>query len=231
MHLLPTSAWRLTILCVSLLLASGSALAEDKPGRDKEALRRVQQALRQSQAKLQAAVDEKALLQTKHSELEGQLAQSAKDLSSLQAQLRGVRGELSRSQGDAARLSAELSALRSSSQAEQASLQGQVNELNRRLADNTQTLGNVTGLLGHSTQALATAEQKNRQLYAIGRDVIERYRNKGFGQVLAQQEPVFGLREVTLENEAEALRDQIEAQRLVVPGGAATMAPTGAGKR
>jgi len=49
--------------------------------------------------------------------------------------------------------------------------------------------------------------------------------------VLAQQEPVFGLREVTLENEAENLRTQIEAQRLVGSGGAAALAPTGAGPR
>jgi hypothetical protein len=43
---------------------------------------------------------------------------------------------------------------------------------------------------------------------------VEAYRSKGFGDVAAQREPVFGLRAVELENVAETLRTQIDAQRL-----------------
>lgn len=233
MRQLPVTPSLLGLIFLAVTLTCGPAGAADdaKGGRDKEALRRVQQALRQSQAKLQAVQDERALLQTQHSALEAKAAEAEKELTSTQGQVRSLRAELARSQAEGKRLSGELASLKTSSQAEQTALQGRLDDLGRRLTEHQQTLANVTNLLGHSTQALSTAEEKNRQLYAIGRDVIARYHNKGIGEVLAQQEPVFGLREVTLENEAEALRTQIEAQRLVVPTGATASAPTGAGPR
>lgn len=233
MQSLPVRTRLLGVISLATLLACGPAWAADdaKGGREKEALRRAQMALRQAQAKLQAVQDEKAQLQTQHSALEAKAAEADKELANTQAQVRSLRNELARSQAEGKRLGTELASLKASSQAEQTALQGRVDDLGRRLSESQQTLVNVTQLLSHSTQALSTAEEKNRQLYAIGRNVIERYHNKGLGEVLAQQEPVFGLREVTLENEAETLRTQIEAQRLVVPGGASALAPTGAGAR
>lgn len=233
MQSLPVRTRLLGVISLAAMLACGHAVAADdaKGGRDKEALRRAQQALRQSQAKLQAAQNEQAQLQAKHSALEAQAAEAEKELAGVQAQVRSLRAELARSQAEGKRLGTELASLKASSQAEQTAQQGRIDDLSRRLTENQQTLANVTQLLGHSTQALTTAEEKNRQLYAIGRNVIDRYHNKGLGEVLAQQEPVFGLREVTLENEAETLRTQIEAQRLVVPGGSSALAPTGAGAR
>ena len=59
-----------------------------------------------------------------------------------------------------------------------------------------------------ATEALAGAESKNRELYGIGRQLLDAYRRGG-------GEGVFGLDAVKLENEAEALRTEIEARRLV----------------
>ena len=101
----------------------------------------------------------------------------------------------------------------------------QLAQAQQLLAERTATVTSLSRLLARSTQSLAGAEQKNRELYAIGLRLIDRYRNKTAADAQAQREPFFGLREVQLENQAEELRTEIESQRATGAILGATPAP------
>jgi len=60
-----------------------------------------------------------------------------------------------------------------------------------------------------SAATLAVAQAKNARLYALGKEILERYRRVGFGDVLVSREPFIGKARVRLENDAERLGDRL----------------------
>lgn len=221
----------IALLGLALMLGAGGAHAQDdkKAAREKESLRRAQQALRAAQEKQSVLERDKAALalqlDTATRKNEGELAEAQKSARTSRAGLASAQSEL-------LRLRAELDELRAGSEREKAALTTQAAQLTRsqqetqRLLDErTQTVISLGRLLDRSTKALANAERTNRELYASGRELLDRYRGKSVGDRLAEREPLFGLHEVQLENEAEALRTQLEAHRLPTTGAAAAKAP------
>lgn len=216
---------QLAITVLSLvLLSAGPAHAQDdkKAGREKEALRRTQQALRTAQERQSALEREKAALALK---LDAESRKAETEVAGAQRAARASRSSLASAQAEISGLRSELDTLRSRSDSDRQTLTAQNTQLTRSLqetqqllAERTQTATTLARLLDRSTQALANAEQKNRDLYATGRSLLDRYRGKSAGDVLVQREPLFGLAEVTLENEAEALRTQLELHRLPTSG-------------
>lgn len=213
----------ITVLSLVLLSAAPAHAQEDKKaGREKEALRRTQQALRTAQERQSALEREKAALALK---LDTESRKAETEVAGAQRAARASRSSLASAQAEIARLKAELDALRTRSDGDRQTLTEQNNTLKRSLqetqqllVERTQTATSLARLLDRSTQALANAEQKNRDLYASSRLLLDRYRNKSAGDALAQREPLLGFAEVTLENEAEALRTQLEAHRLPQSG-------------
>lgn len=207
---------RLLVALLGLVLAGASLAQDDKrSSREREALRRTQQALRSAQAQQATLEREKAALAAEKDKLDDAAKKASAQLGSAQAQAGRARGELAKTESELALVRAELEALKSTSAGREQTLQSRVEELStalrehqRLLAERSQTVTTVTTLLQRSTQSLANAEAKNRELYGIGRQLLEAHRRAG-------GEGVFGLDAVKLENEAEALRTEIEARRLV----------------
>jgi chromosome segregation ATPase len=135
--------------------------------------------------------------------LSSQLAGAKRELAKLQAEREGIDAQRAASDKDNEALKARVLAL-----------EQQLTLSQRELEARAQSINRLTALVGASAQALSNAETKNRQLYAAGMKAVDAYRSKGFGDVAAQREPVFGLRAVDLENAAEGLRSQLDAERL-----------------
>jgi hypothetical protein len=76
-------------------------------------------------------------------------------------------------------------------------------------------VSSVTQLLQRSTEALADAEAKNRQLHTLAVQAVERYRSKTPAETAMQGDPLFGLTQVRIENVADELRAQMDAQKIV----------------
>lgn len=210
---------RARALClVAALLVGAGVHAQDntKASREREALRRAQQALRSAQEQQSALQREKAALAAERDKLDESARRSAAQLGSAQAQAARQRSELVRLQAEHDRLKTELDELRQASAAREQALQARQDELAKALQDSqallaerTQSIAAVRGLLERSTGALADAEAKNRELYTLGRRLLDELRERGAPAGL------FGFDQVKLENRAEALRDEIEAQRLI----------------
>lgn len=206
------------VLLVAAFVAATPLQAQEnnRASREREALRRAQQALRSAQEQQSALQREKAALAAERDKLDEAARRNAAQLGSAQAQASRTRGELQRVEAERDRLKTELEELRSASagreqawQARQQELETALREARALLAERTQTVTTVRGLLERSTAALADAEGKNGELYAIGRRLLDELRERGAGTGL------LGLEQVKLENRAEALRTEIEAQRLL----------------
>ena len=201
------------LLCAFAL----NAVAQDDAGRaarEREALRRTQSALKQAQEQQATLTREKAELSTQASKL-GDAAKQA------QSQLAGSKSEGARSRAELARVTAELAALRDQSDADKKAGERRAVELSQRLAEaervateRTRTVGSMTALLENVTGSLAKAEKSNREMHAFGLQLIDQLRGRSTNALVNMTDPVLGLQQVRVENEAEAMRDRLEALKL-----------------
>lgn len=58
-----------------------------------------------------------------------------------------------------------------------------------------------------------TCAERNVKLVAIGRELVERLKNVHFGDILAAQEPLFGLKRVEVQNLLQDYQDKILEQK------------------
>ena len=207
-------------LALSLVLSFTLALsahAQDEAGRasrEREALRRAQSALKQSQEQQATLTREKSDLAAERDKL-GDSAKRA------ESQLGATRATAARASTELARVSAELGTLRAQAEVDKKGGQVRADDLSKRLdeatriaAERTRTVASLKDLLERSTKALATAEKANREMAAFGQQMIEQVRNRTGSDAFLRGEPVLGFTQVRLENQAEELRDRLAAMTL-----------------
>lgn len=200
-------------IAVGILLASpwaGVATAADsdsKVSREREMLRRTQEALRQSQS------DNSALAQSK--------AQMEQQLKAANAQLDVMRGS---SKSEQASLRAKLKAADdaqtdSAHQLDEAkkqiaALTAKQQEMTAQLAERDGQLKRKHDELDGSKAAGTACEAKNLKLYEYSRELAQRYQHKGVWAALSQKEPVLGLSSVKMENVLQEYQDKLDSQRV-----------------
>lgn len=204
----------IVILVLVALVAPAWAASES---REKQLLRRMQQQVQQlDQARAQAE-QEKAVAQADKENAERELEK----LRVGKRQLAGERAARSRAE-------AELKAL----QAENEALKGRLSDTEKQLADSValqrataQTLAQVESAkkqtenqLAGNQQGLKTCQAHNGKLHSIGREMMQKYRNKSCQDALAQAEPFTGLKKVEVENLLEAWRDRLDREKITAAG-------------
>ncbi|MBQ0942885.1 hypothetical protein KAK07_06030 [Ideonella sp. 4Y16] len=208
------------LLIVALATTCLGALAQDdkRSAALREAARRAQaaaQAAQQEAAQLRSERDALARAdQTRQTELDqrrtaqrtaaGQLAAARQALAQAQAERDRLNADHDRTRGERDEIAQRLQR----QQAETERLQSELAE-QRRL---TQTL---SALLQRSTQSLAAAESANRQLQTLGLQAVDAYQHATPEAMRARDEPFLGLAAVRLGNEAELLRREMGALKLV----------------
>lgn len=220
---------RLLMAALATVVMCSSALAQGQPdaraSREREMLRRSQAALKEAQAQREALAAEKQQLQQQHDKAlaerdavagqarsgQEQARRARADAQRLQAELEAERAKLPPLQAELERQKAELARAVEVFQA----LQQQLAEARREATTRAQANAAVTALLERATTALADAEAKNRQMHAAGLAALQRFRSKSADDLRAQNEPFLGLTAVRIENEAEALRTELDKHRLV----------------
>lgn len=201
----------ISIVLLLVLLSAWPAHADEaRQNREKEALRR-------SQQQLQQANRERTSLQEK-------LGKSDQELESL-------KGEMGRAQAQArseGQRNLALQAALDAAQSQTRALQARVTEQEQQLAAAAQRTSQLEGELKLSqnqrrqlesslqarNQQLSACDGKNRELYAVGRKLIETCDRKSALDAALRLEPFAGLGRVQQENALEGARDALEEHRL-----------------
>ncbi len=211
---------RLVVLSIGCAAAPSFA-AENIVSREREALRRSNAAL--NEARQQMATLQNQNLATQREKgaalAEAAAAQQLADATAAQSrrqqqELTQLRNELQAQQQRSVLASKEHNEQMAELKQSASQRTEQIEALRRELTQRRQAVASVTQLLERATQALTEAEEKNRQMHLLARQALALYRNKSSADVAAQQELLLGLAQIRIDNTAEELRTQLDAQRL-----------------
>lgn len=205
----------LLLLAMMALASSPSWAANDS--REKQMLRRMQQQVQQLDQARALAEQEKAAALADKETAERELDKVRSGEASSKRQLASERAARSR-------IEAELKSL----QAESEALKARLADTEKQLADSValqrataQTLAQVEsakkkteGQLSGKAHDLQVCQTHNGQLYAIGREMMQKYRDKSCQDALVQAEPFSGLKKVEVENLLETWRDRLDREKL-----------------
>ena len=215
-------AWLLLALALATALPA-FAQSGNPPSREREALRRAQAALQQAQQQRDALQAEKLALE------QGQAEQKAL-ATRLQAQAGASRAELQRLRTEAdqvpalqAQLAAEQKALASlraqadtaaaEARARQAALRDELTALRSQHDERLMANRALVARLAAATTALGEAQARNGRMHAAALQAIERLRDLSPRERALQNDPLLGVASVRLHADAEALLQQLDAQR------------------
>ncbi len=210
---------RPALLALGVALSLSCAAQDDnRASREKEALRRTQAALRQAQ-------EQQAALAKEKDDLAGQRDKLDETAKRAQSQLAASRGDAARLNASLAHAADELAATKARDDAARKDLEDRLAEQSQRLAaalrvadERARANAALTALLEHATQSLAAAEKANGEMHALGLQLIDRVRGRQAGVDGGVNDPVLGFGQIRLENEAEALRDKLDAAKLSSAG-------------
>jgi chromosome segregation ATPase len=201
-----SSAAILACIVLSLLLpASASAQSASDT--------RLREALRTTTTQLRAAEDERARLQASEAALKAELeavraeAATAKRSGASRRQVDELNAKLAEATRE---LAEQREAGKKASEA-LAQCQASAQDTAHAKDEQEKRLGGEVASLG---ERIAALEEKNAQMYRVGKDVIDWLSAKGFGAALAAREPFLGLKRVELENAAQDYEDKLVAQKV-----------------
>ncbi len=195
--------WALSWVVIALLASPAWAANES---REKQMLRRMQQQVQQTeQARAQAEQEKNAALVDK--------AAAEAELKKLGAAER----KLSAEQAARGRVESGLK----STQSELEGLKARLAETEKKLADSVALQRATAGKLAQTEQQLAghrddlkQCRTHNVSLYTLGREMMQKYRDKSCQDAQMQAEPFTGLKQVEVENLMETWRDQLDRDRI-----------------
>lgn len=203
------------LLCGLALSAPAVAQDSKTASREREALRRAQTTLRETQQARDALQADKARLEAEALAQAGRLKQQQARLvaaQSAQAELRALRAtqqktadELAQALQAVAAGTAALREAKAHSAVQQQDHQQQIATLRRERDERSSANRALVARLEAATQALAEAQERNRQLHAVGEEALQRLRGRTAVDQLLLKERVLGLAAVRLDSQAEEL--------------------------
>ena len=226
---------RLLILAAALLCASPFSTLLAQQAQPSAAEQKLRESLRNTMLQLRNSENDKAVLQAAQAESDEKiktLTEQAEKLSkqiiadkdasdkaaaALQGQVDERDKEIGVFKDGVAKLQAELKRvtdIANTKEAQRAKLEDNVNQLNRRVADQ---------------------QTKNAGMFKVANEILVRYERFGLGDALTAREPFTGITRVKLQSLFEDYQDKLTDQKIKPleakpPEPAATPAPDKAGK-
>lgn len=199
------------IFILASLVASQTWAASES--REKQMLRRMQQQVQQvEQARAQAEQDKAAVLAD-----QDKLTREVEKLRSEHAAARRERAARNHAERELEGVKAELESLRAKlADAEkqladsQARLQVTTEERSRAESSWKKTQSDLEGRV----RELNACRSHNGRLYGLGREMMQKYRDKSCHDALTEAEPFTGLKKVEVENLLETWRDRLDSEKL-----------------
>jgi chromosome segregation ATPase len=210
------AAW--TLLVAAFL--APPALAQDadrQAAREREMLRRAQQAQRQAEEARAAAEAERAKLDAELKDVKDQAQKSSNAFARERRRVKELETGLESAAAARDQLQKEKEALA----ARLAETERKLAETSRSLEQTSQTLAmrerdlaSLRELSAKQAQANAVCEDKNRRLYEVSTELIDKFRTQGFWDAVKRKEPFTGLKQVEVENLLEEYRERADDARV-----------------
>jgi chromosome segregation ATPase len=197
----------LPVLLLAVIGVAGAADNDAKSTREREMLRRAQEALRQSQSENSSLAQSKA-------DSEQKLKAAADRLDAVRHSSQSEQSALRNKLKAAADAQTEVTRQLEEARRQIAALTAQQKDVSGQLSGRESQLQQVRQELETSRTANAACETKNLELYEYSQQIVDRYRKKGVWAALSQKEPVLGLGGVRTENVVQEYREKIDGQRL-----------------
>ena len=208
-----------SLMLVAALVASFGVGAQSDDKSAQKAARRAQLQLQNLQQQVQDAQAAQAKADADKAALDKQLAEQAQQTARLDGALRNASSSLKASDAARAQLAARVAALEKQLAEQKLNNDDSMAKKARELAQFTRLRDEQQAQLQrrHDDQAtqLAQCTSKNGKLVQLSAELLDRYRKKGLGDVLAQREPLLGLGDVALFNLVQDYRDRADAERFV----------------
>jgi chromosome segregation ATPase len=199
------------LLAMMALATSPSWAANDS--REKQLLRRMQQQVQQLDQARALAEQEKA---TALADMEN-LQRELNKLKAVKRQLTSERLARKRVERELKALQTVLEASKTrmaETEAKLADSQAQQRATAHTLAQTESAKKQTETQLAGTRQDLKQCQTHNGRLYGLGREMMQKYRDKSCQDALAQAEPFTGLKKVEVENLLETWRDQLDREKL-----------------
>lgn len=185
----------------------GTVATAQEPGEAeaklREALRAVTLQVRTVAGERDVAVAEKVTLEARKAELEAQVKQLIADRESLEKTAATLKEKLAASEEDGASLKGSLQ--RSENNFKLASEVAAQKEAERaKLADQVKRL----------EVAIADREGKNGELYKLGNEILNRYKQHALGDAILAKEPFVGITRVKLDRLAQKYETRLYENRV-----------------
>lgn len=199
----------IAILASIVALPVGAA----NDSREKQMLRRMQQQMQQiEQARAQAEQEKTVALADKET-----AERQAEKLGPVTRQLAAERSARTLAERERKTLQAELQGV----EERMAELESKLAEALARERATLDKLAQTESAKKRADSELASHQQDLKQcrthnvaLYGLGREMMEKYRDKSCHDALAQSEPFTGLKRVEVENLLETWRDRLDREKL-----------------
>jgi chromosome segregation ATPase len=215
--------WLSVVLIFAVtLLGSEHGLAQDKDrqaAREREIMRRAQeaQAAKQKLESEKALVEqEKAKIETELKDIKDKASKNSGAVAKEKRRANDLQAKLSKSTTDIATLTEDKQVLLSRVKELETKLAEQIAETKTTqgtLAEREGELSKLRDFSAKQTAANDSSEDKNRQLYALSRELIDKYRNQGLWESVRRAEPFTQARQVEVENLLEKYRDRADTLR------------------
>jgi len=207
-----TAATLMGAMIVLTVAGTGVVRAADDEAtaRVKEMLHRTQEALRQAQS-------ENAELQRAKTDAEQKLQAATKQIDEEQSgakAAKAAKAALGAKLTSAESAQAETTRKLGAATEQLAATTAKLSETSKELAARKSELAETKQALVKSQTATASCETKNLTLYSYSAELLQRYKNKGVWASLAQKDPVFGLKEVDVENVVQEYQLKFDSQKI-----------------
>jgi hypothetical protein len=201
----------LTVL-LTLFMAHGTLTdaadpSDARAAREREMLHRAQEALRQSQSDNGVLSEQKAAAEEK-------LKQATSELDAIRGSSKSQRAALRAQEEKAAAVQMDLTRQLEEARKQLATLTAQKSEVTSQLQAETAQLQAARQELETGKAANASCEAKNLKLYEYSMELAQHYAKKGVWASLRQEEPVFGLKEVSMQNLLQEYEQKLAQQRV-----------------
>ncbi len=194
--------------CVLAFTTAGARAENDSTvAREREMLRRTQEALHQSQS------DNAELSQAKQA-AEQKVQEASREIESVRSASRSAEASLRTQLQNAATAQAGLQQRIDEANRQLAAVMAQQKETAGQLAARESELRQTQQTLAASQSADTLCEAKNLRLFEYSQELLQRYEKKGVWAALAQKDPVLGLKEVGIENLTQEYREKLASQKL-----------------
>jgi chromosome segregation ATPase len=213
------TATLILIATVGMSVAFGADPSDARAAREREMLHRAHEALRQSQ-------EQNTELGRAKEETEQKLKDAAAQLDAARSASKSSQSALQSKLQAAAAAQADLTQQLELAKQQIAQLTAQQQETAKRLSARETALKQTEQDLQLSKTANASCEAKNLKLYEYSSELVQRYQKKGVWAALTQKEPVFGIKEVGIENVMQEYQEKLASQKVIPAPPAAPASPS-----